>query len=103
MQNNVSIFAIRLKAARKAKKITQEQLGIMAGIDEFSASTRINRYEKGIHEPHLAIVEKIAVVLDLPVAYFYSTTDMDAVIIRLIQHLTEQQKQTLLEELTKHR
>lgn len=101
MQNTLSIFAIRLKAARKVKKITQEQLGIMVGIDEFSASTRINRYEKGVHEPHFAIVEKIAIVLDLPVAYFYCTVDIDAEIVCLIHHLTEEEKQTLLEELKK--
>lgn len=41
-----AIFTTRFKQARKAKKLTQEQLGIAIGLDEFVASTRINRYEK---------------------------------------------------------
>lgn len=46
-------FQMRFKQARKAKKLTQEQLGIAIGLDEFVASTRINRYEKGVHLPDL--------------------------------------------------
>ena len=47
-------IAHRLSFARKAKDISQKQLGIMAGIDEFSASPRINQYERGKHVPDFA-------------------------------------------------
>ncbi len=41
----------RLKEARKAMGLSQEKLGIKAGIDEFSASARMNQYEKGSTYP----------------------------------------------------
>lgn len=99
MRDTPSIFATRLKTARLTKGLTQEQLGVMAGIDEFSASTRMNRYEKGIHEPHLDIVQKIASVLDLPSAYFYCKDDIDAEILSLIYHLSHEEKHKLLNAL----
>ena len=37
------LFSKRFKEARKAKQLTQEKLGILIGLDEFVASTRINR------------------------------------------------------------
>ena len=42
MKDFLSTFARRLKAARLEKGITQEELGIQSGIDEFSAKARIN-------------------------------------------------------------
>ncbi|SFU95410.1 Helix-turn-helix [Paenacidovorax caeni] len=50
-------------------------LGIEAGIDAFVASTRINRYELGIHRPDLLTVRKLAKVLDVPVAFFFADED----------------------------
>ena len=50
------IFCKRLKEARLAAGLSQKKLGIAAGIDEFVASTRINRYEKGIHEVDINII-----------------------------------------------
>ena len=44
-------WGARLKQARLAMCLSQKQLGVQAGIDEFVASTRINRYELGIHKP----------------------------------------------------
>ena len=38
------IFTTRFKQARKAKKLTQEQLGIAIGLDEFVASTEIANF-----------------------------------------------------------
>lgn len=38
-----SVFPKRLKQARLRSGLTQEQLGIQAGIDEFSASARVNQ------------------------------------------------------------
>ena len=45
------IFTKRFKEARMAKQLTQEKLGFAIGLDEFVASTRINRYEKGYISP----------------------------------------------------
>lgn len=75
-------FSKRLKEARLAKGISQKQLGILAGIDEFVASPRINRYEKGVHQANIEIVQQLADVLELPLAYFYSEDDDLASMIR---------------------
>jgi len=69
------IFCQRLKQARLASGYSQKHLGIAAGIDEFVASARINRYEKGVHEPGMETVYKLAEVLGVPLAYFYTEDD----------------------------
>ena len=68
-------WGARLKQARVAAGLSQKMLGIEAGIDEFVASTRINRYELGIHKPDLLTVRKLAQVLKVPMAFFYADTD----------------------------
>lgn len=68
-------WGARLKQARVAAGLSQKALGIAAGIDEFVASTRINRYELGVHKPDLLTVRKLAAVLDVPVAFFYADVD----------------------------
>ena len=74
----------RLKQARLAAGLSQKMLGIEAGIDEFVASTRINRYELGVHKPDLLIAKKLADVLNVPVAFFY--TDADDDLAQLLLH-----------------
>jgi len=61
---------------------SQKKLGILAGIDEFVASTRINRYEKGVHQANIEIVQKLATVLEVPLAYFYTDDDELASLLR---------------------
>ena len=73
--NYPDIFCQRLKAARVAKGLSQKSLGILAGIDEFVASTRINRYEKGVHQANIEIAQQLAAALDVPLAYFYMVDD----------------------------
>lgn len=70
-----NIFARRLKEARLRAGFTQEQLGILAGLDEFSASARMNQYERGKHLPDFYFVEKLAAVLKIPAPYFYARDD----------------------------
>jgi len=76
-QNNKykEIFRLRLKQARLQKGLSQKELGKLAGIDEFVASTRINRYEQGIHVADLETAGKLAEVLDVPLAYLYAKED----------------------------
>lgn len=61
--------------------ISQKQLGIAAGIDEFSASPRINQYEKGKHQPDYGTVTRLAAVLKVPPPYFYAEDDKLAQLI----------------------
>lgn len=86
----------RLKEARKAAKLSQKKLGIEAGIDEFSASARMNHYEKGRHTPDYSMLKRIAKVLKLPVAYFYAERDELAEIIKLFHQLKKSDKTILL-------
>lgn len=89
-------FAMRLRLARKAKNLSQEKLGILSGIDEASASARMNQYERGKHVPDFLIVSKIAQALNLPAAYFYTEDDLLAEIIQYCYLLDEMQKQEVL-------
>ena len=41
--NDESPFPKRLKEARKQKGLTQQQLGVLTGMDEFSASARMKQ------------------------------------------------------------
>ena len=65
----------RLKQARLAAQLSQKQLGIQAGIDEFVASTRINRYELGVHKPDYLTAQKLASVLGVSAAFLYAPED----------------------------
>lgn len=79
--NILETFCKRLKEARLAKGLSQKQLGIAAGIDEFVASTRINRYEKGIHQADIETAKRMSEALGVPLAFFYAENDNLAEII----------------------
>lgn len=79
--NLQTIFTKRFKQARKSKGLTQEQLGLAIGLDEFVASTRINRYERGIHQPDFQILMALATKLDVPPAYFFADDALAAQIL----------------------
>jgi transcriptional regulator with XRE-family HTH domain len=92
----VSIVAQRLKEARLQVGISQRQLGIQAGIDDFSASARINQYERGKHMPDLQTLTRLAAVLGVPVPFFYcEDAELAAVIVRF-PTLPKGQKKRLL-------
>jgi len=82
----------RLKEARLSANLSQKKLGIQAGIDEFSASARMNHYEKGRHTPDYSMLLRIAKVLKLPVAYFYAETDELARWIKIFSGLKKTDK-----------
>ena len=69
------MFSRRLREAREWAGLSQRNLGIAAGIDLFVASTRVNRYETGVHQPDLSTLSRLADALGLPVAYFYADDD----------------------------
>lgn len=71
-----TVFGQRLRAAREAAGIPQDQLGVLIGIDEGCSSARISRYETGAHQPPYEIAEKLAAVLSVPTAYFYCRPDV---------------------------
>ena len=68
-------WGARLRQAQLDAGLSQKVLGIEAGLDEFVASTRINRYELGVHRPDLLTVRNLGRALGVPVAYFYADED----------------------------
>jgi transcriptional regulator with XRE-family HTH domain len=91
-----SVFAKRLKEARIRSGLTQEQLGINAGIDEFSASARINQYERGKHLPHLAMGQRLARALHVPTSFLYEEDELLAALLVTAARLTRAKKRILL-------
>ena len=92
----ISIVAKRLKEARQRAGISQKQLGIKAGIDEFSASARVNQYERGKHTPDLQTVTRLAAVMRVPAPYFYCEDEELAGLILKFSALGKAQKRRLL-------
>jgi transcriptional regulator with XRE-family HTH domain len=92
----VSIVAQRLKEARLHVGISQKQLGIQAGIDVFSASARINQYERGKHMPDLQTLTRLAAVMGVPVPYFYCEDAELAAVIVKFSALGKAQRKRLL-------
>lgn len=88
----------RLKEARVAAGLSQKSLGIAAGIDEFSASARMNQYETGKHTPDYLTLTRIAKVLKLPTAYFYAEADELAELIQLFSRAKKTGKVAVLKK-----
>ncbi|HEY0841464.1 helix-turn-helix transcriptional regulator [Methylotenera sp.] len=104
--DHTSVITKRLLEARLAAGLSQKRLGIAAGIDEFSASPRINQYERGVHVPDYSTVERLALVLNVPTPYFYTRDDDMAKLILRYGQLDAAEKLELmkflkLDEVTK--
>ena len=95
-ESHRDIFCKRLKEARLAAGLSQKRLCIAAGIDEFVASTRINRYEKGVHEADIHTAQKLAQTLNVPLAYFYVENDQLAAIVMNFDKLSEEDKEKII-------
>jgi transcriptional regulator with XRE-family HTH domain len=91
-----SVFTRRLKEARLRAGLSQEQLGVLAGIDEFSASARMNQYERGKHVPDLATMDRIAQALGVPTPYLVTGEDDLAEMLLIYSGLDERGKERLL-------
>jgi len=75
--------------------LSQKQLGIQAGIDRFSASARMNQYEKGKHSPDLTTVARLCKVLNVPVAFMYCDDDELAHVIASYDKLSRKGKKAI--------
>lgn len=82
----------RLKEARLRAGLSQEKLGILAGIDEASASARMNQYEKGKHTPDFEMACSLAKTLKIPESYLYTKDDLMAQMILIFHHLDQKDK-----------
>ncbi|EOD78083.1 putative transcriptional regulator [Grimontia indica] len=94
-----SPFPTRLRAARKAAGMTQQQLGINLGMDSNTASARLNQYEKGKHAPDYQTAKRLADELGVPVAYFYCDDELLASVILEFSKLSLNKKECFLSEI----
>lgn len=106
MPRKVSLPAVlskRLKEARQRKGLSQKQLGIASGLDRFVASTRINRYERGIHQPDPVMVQRMAEALDVPAAYLFASDDRLGRLILAFGKLPIRAQERIVSDLEKKR
>lgn len=94
-----AVFCMRLSRAREAAGLSQKELGITAGLDQFVASTRINRYEKGIHEADVQTAARLAQALKVPLAYLYCADERLARAILAFAKLSREQQDAMLAEM----
>jgi transcriptional regulator with XRE-family HTH domain len=92
------VVSKRLREARLAKGLSQKKLGIAAGIDEFTASPRVNQYERGKHIPDFTTLERLAKVLDVPVPYFYAADNELAEWIQCFPRLGKAEREKIITE-----
>jgi len=93
----MSTLGKRLKSVRLSAGLSQEQLGVQAGIEEASASARMNRYEKGTRAPAIEIVQQIAYVLVVPVSYFFSENDDEAELLLAFHRMSAEGRRGVLQ------
>ena len=74
-EKDLPVFSKRLREARLKLGISQAKLGVAAKIDEFSASARMNHYEKGKHYPDYKTAERLAKALNVPTPYLFARED----------------------------
>jgi transcriptional regulator with XRE-family HTH domain len=92
---------IRLKEARKRANMTQKELGIRIGMDQSSASSRMNHYEKDRHTPDIQTLQRIADELSVPLNYLFCDSQESAELACLIDNLSVEEKRRLIEKLNK--
>lgn len=93
----MSVLGERLKQARLASGLSQEQLGLRAGLEVESASARMNRYERGTRVPGVELMEKVGNVLNFPLTYFYATGEDEARLLVLFHRMPSEDKAKLLQ------
>lgn len=93
------MFGTRLREARLRMALPQDKLGVMVGLDEGVASTRISRYESGVHEPPIKTARAMAEVLGVPLGYLYCDDDRLAQIILAASELPAADQEQLLRSL----
>lgn len=91
----------RIKQFRTDKKITQKQLGDLAGVAEIT----IRQYETGKREPKIEQLQKIASALNVPVSAFIDEmTEADRIrsTWEWIQDNDEKRRELIIEILKTH-
>jgi len=93
------VLGKRIKQARVLVGLSQEGLGLEAGLDEMSASTRMNRYELGRRVPSPDFVERLGKVLNVPAAFFYAVDEDEAELLVKFHRLSPSDRKQLMKYL----
>ena len=101
-EDNPSPFTKRLKEARVNAKLSQKKLGILSGIDEFTASARMNQYEQGVHTPNYATVKHLAKVLNVPTSYMFEEDDEIAHMLMSYHQLNDAEKTSVNDKINNY-
>lgn len=96
-----AVFATRLKARRTELGLSQAQLGVRMGLPEDVSSTRINRYEKGVHAPDLDTMEAMARELGVPLPYLLAQDERLAEVILVFPDLPAEAQDRILAEIAR--
>lgn len=96
LKATMTTFTKRLKEARQRAGLSQEQLGIDAGLEPASASTRMNRYELGKRFPDLELIERLAATLRVPVPYLFAKEQECAELLLGFDRLSKSDKAAVL-------
>ncbi len=96
-ESNESPFPRRLKEARASYGVSQKQLGINAGLDEFGSSARMNQYERGKHTPDFSTARLISKALNIPTAYLFAEDNDLAEVIKKYSLLSAEDKNKIIE------
>lgn len=94
-----TVFARRLREVRMGTGLSQKRLGIAIGLDPFVASTRINRYERGVSWPDVSVILKLADALGVPAATFFTSDDPLAEAIELFVQASKRKQAAVLKML----
>jgi transcriptional regulator with XRE-family HTH domain len=87
----------RLKAAGLKGRYTQERVALNIGVEEASATSRINHYEQGRHLPDLEMAKRLANELEVPLAFLFCEEDNMAELVLLFERLSvRKRKQALI-------
>lgn len=72
-------------------------MGVCIGMDESSASARMNQYEKGKHTPDISTLKAIANELGVPLHYFFCEDEVSAELAITFNQLYESDRSKILE------
>lgn len=74
-------LGMKIRIARKTKRITQESLATAVGVSDKS----ISAYESGRVDPPLSVLERIAQSTDSPLNYFLEESTESAILTKLAE------------------
>jgi transcriptional regulator with XRE-family HTH domain len=87
--NARALFAARLIQARELRGLSQRALGDLLGLGKEKGSSRINRYEHQVTAVGFDNLQRLAEILEVPVAYLLAETPAMADAILALSGLPE--------------